>query len=445
MRAGFGEKIKDPIEAIARGAAAGAIGQWAAGKIGAAYADPKNPIDPVSHKMYHAALGAATGSLMGGRGCAVSGAVGALVAKLSADIMKPAKPLEHMKQKESELGRKLNRAEFNALYPSVHKTYIDNVSNTGKISKIVAGISPAFAGGNVAVGAATGANAIDNNFAFVAGFGVSALADAAFAASLVDGLALAGGVYLVANEALDFIGVKVVEGGYSYQNRVYGSVNDVLAAVMIDNPVTQAAGSIYLVAKTLLDVVLDNPNILTTPIQEGKPSIVSTPAVEPEPTVIATPANDEAGKYNVETFPVGELPELDPEGFGAYDGPQISHVIEKKIHVVYGNPGPGEEADYIGRTRGEVPDEGYTPKDVKRILEKRDRNHHMNERGFGDARLRHVSENPAAVRGLEQQEIERQGGAQSQGGTSSNAINGIAAKNPKRDAYLDAAKQEFGE
>ena len=198
---------------------------------------------------------------MGGKGCTVSGAVGALVAELSADIMKPAKPLEVMKQKENKLGRKLNRAEFNALYPSVHKTYIDNVSNTGKISKIVAGISPAFAGGNVAVGAATGANAIDNNFAFVAGFGVSALADAAFAASLVDGLALAGGIYLVANEALDFIGVKVVEGGYSYQNRVYGSVSDVLTAVMIDNPVTQAAGSIYLVAKTLLDVVVNEPGL----------------------------------------------------------------------------------------------------------------------------------------------------------------------------------------
>ena len=198
---------------------------------------------------------------MGGKGCTVSGAVGALVAELSADIMKPAKPLEQMKQKENKLGRKLNRAEFNALYPSVHKTYIDNVSNTGKISKIVAGISAAFAGGNVAVGAATGANAIDNNFAFVAGFGVSALADAAFAASLVDGLALAGGIYLVASEALDFIGVKVVEGGYSYQNRVYGSVSDVLTAVMIDNPVTQAAGSIYLVAKTLLDVVTNEPGL----------------------------------------------------------------------------------------------------------------------------------------------------------------------------------------
>ncbi|PIZ33280.1 MAG: hypothetical protein COY39_03165 [Alphaproteobacteria bacterium CG_4_10_14_0_8_um_filter_37_21] len=260
VRAGFGEKIKDPLESIARGAAAAALGQWAAGQIGAAYADPKNPIDPASHKLYHAALGAATGSLMGGKGCTVSGAVGALVAELSADIMKPSKPLEQIKQKEHELGRKLNRKEFNAQYPSVHKTYNQDVSNTGKISKIIAAISAAFAGGNVHVGAATGANAIDNNFYFVSLLGVSALADAAFSAYLVEGLILTGGVYL-ASEALDFIGVKVVDGGYSYNDRVYGSVNDVLAAVMVDNPVTQACGSIYLVAKTLLDVVVNEPGL----------------------------------------------------------------------------------------------------------------------------------------------------------------------------------------
>ena len=374
----------------------------------------------------------------------VSGAVGALVAELSADIMGPSKPLEQMTQKEQELGRKLTRAEFHALYPSVHKTYFEDVENTKKISKIMAGIAAAFAGHNIVVGAATGAVAVDYNFGFAAAFGVSALADTAFAAYLVEGLTLVGGAYLI-TEALDFIGVQAVDGGYQYHDRFYGSISDALAAVMLDNPVTQAAGSIYLVAKTLLDVVIDAPSIFTTPIIDSKPTIIATPVAEAQPTILVIPANDEAGKYSIETFPVGErLPEFDSKGFTPYDGPKGT-VLEKKIHVVYGKPGPGKEPDYIGRTRGDVPDEGYTPKDVKRILETRDRNHHMNAKGFGRAVDIGASENPHAVRGLEQIQIEEQGGAQSQGGTSSNAINGIAAKNPKRDAYLDAAKQEFGE
>ena len=199
---------------------------------------------------------------MGGTGCAVSGAVGALVAELSTDIMGPSKPLEQMKQKAQELGRKLTRAEFHVLYPSVHKAYFEDVENTKKISKIMAGIAAAFAGHNIVVGAATGAVAVDYNFGFAATFGVSALADTAFAAYLVEGLTLVGGVYLI-TEALDFIGVQAVDGGYQYHDRFYGSISDALAAVMLDNPVTQAAGSIYLVAKTLLDVVIDAPHHLT--------------------------------------------------------------------------------------------------------------------------------------------------------------------------------------
>jgi hypothetical protein len=31
------------------------------------------------------------------------------------------------------------------------------------------------------------------------------------------------------------------------------------------------------------------------------------------------------------------------------------------------------------------------------------------------------------------------------GGTSSNKINGISDKNPKKDHYLEAAKKEFGQ
>ena len=67
----------------------------------------------------------------------------------------------------------------------------------------------------------------------------------------------------------------------------------------------------------------------------------------------------------------------------------------------------------------------------------------MNDQGFGAAEIDKVSENKDAIRGREQQLIEANGGAQSTGGTSGNAINGIAEKNPNKEKYLEAANKEF--
>lgn len=52
---------------------------------------------------------------------------------------------------------------------------------------------------------------------------------------------------------------------------------------------------------------------------------------------------------------------------------------------------------------------------------------------------------PDAIRGREQQPIELNGGAKSQGGASGNAINGISPTNPKRQRYEDARRKEFGQ
>ena len=68
----------------------------------------------------------------------------------------------------------------------------------------------------------------------------------------------------------------------------------------------------------------------------------------------------------------------------------------------------------------------------------------MTDKGFGPAQLDKSSSNPAATRGREQQLIEANGGAKSQGGTSGNAINGVAPKNPKRAFYENEANKEFG-
>ena len=60
---------------------------------------------------------------------------------------------------------------------------------------------------------------------------------------------------------------------------------------------------------------------------------------------------------------------------------------------------------------------------------KRDKNHHMTEKGFGAAVLDNSSTNKNAIRGREQYLIKINGGAKSQGGTSGNAINGISPNN----------------
>jgi len=95
------------------------------------------------------------------------------------------------------------------------------------------------------------------------------------------------------------------------------------------------------------------------------------------------------------------------------------------------NGGP----DYVGRTSGTgTPEENIAK-----------RNSYKPKTGeFGPAELDKSSTNPAAIRGREQQLITANGGAQSQGGTSSNAINGVADSNPNKAGYMGAAESEFG-
>ncbi len=69
-------------------------------------------------------------------------------------------------------------------------------------------------------------------------------------------------------------------------------------------------------------------------------------------------------------------------------------------------------------------------------IAKRDRNHHMNSQGFGPAKLDVSTSNYKAIRGREQQLIDKFGGAKSVGGTSGNAINGISQYNPRRKKIL---------
>ncbi|OAS14694.1 hypothetical protein [Paenibacillus oryzisoli] len=66
----------------------------------------------------------------------------------------------------------------------------------------------------------------------------------------------------------------------------------------------------------------------------------------------------------------------------------------------------------------------------------------MNQQGFGRATLE--KHQAAKMRGREQQLIEKNGGAKSQGGTYGNSINGISDKNKNKQKYIDSANKEFG-
>ena len=118
--------------------------------------------------------------------------------------------------------------------------------------------------------------------------------------------------------------------------------------------------------------------------------------------------------------------------------PLEEKTTEEKSHETYTKPAKDGSAPYSGKTSGTG-----TP---EQNVAKRDVNHHMN-----DTHDRAVLDKSAkgkdakeAIRGREQQNIDANGGAKSQNGTSGNQNNGIAPTNPKKDVYIEAAKKLFG-
>lgn len=109
----------------------------------------------------------------------------------------------------------------------------------------------------------------------------------------------------------------------------------------------------------------------------------------------------------------------------------------KKTYQTYIKTHPITGKKYVGRTSG-------TSSPFKNI-EIRDKHHHKNKEGFGPAELDKSSDNPNAIRGQEQYMIDQNGGAQSQGGTSGNKINGVSPNNPNRRKYEEERRKEFGE
>jgi RHS repeat-associated protein len=92
----------------------------------------------------------------------------------------------------------------------------------------------------------------------------------------------------------------------------------------------------------------------------------------------------------------------------------------------------------------------------QQVLAQRDSGHHMDAAGFGPAELtsaaqatmsyslRHADPAYQAIRGREQQMIDYRGGSSSDGGTSGNAIRGVAKLNPLGRIYHNASTARFG-
>lgn len=127
---------------------------------------------------------------------------------------------------------------------------------------------------------------------------------------------------------------------------------------------------------------------------------------------------------------------LSDEERAASDAYGLVAKAEGKTYQTYIKENTATGEKYAGRTSG-------TGTPLENIA-KRDKNHHMNSKGYEKAILDKSSTNKAAIREREQELIDQLGGAKSEGGTSENAIRGISKNNPKLELYMREAEKEFG-
>ncbi len=122
---------------------------------------------------------------------------------------------------------------------------------------------------------------------------------------------------------------------------------------------------------------------------------------------------------------------------GSELGAAKGEIEAERTYQTYTKTHPETGEVYSGRTSGKG-----TP---AQNLARRDSGHHMNKKGFGPATLDKSPKSKGAIRGREQQLIDKHGGAKSKGGTSGNAINAIAPSNPRASSDFQAAQAAFGQ
>jgi len=121
---------------------------------------------------------------------------------------------------------------------------------------------------------------------------------------------------------------------------------------------------------------------------------------------------------------------------------------EKTFYVTYTKTkvlADGTVSVYSGRTSGTYTGIAPTAKEAQDAVNRRDAGHDiLRKEKYAPAVLDKYSTNYDAIRGREQQQIDRNGGAQSEGGTSRNKIRAVRRNNPNRRNYEAAATRAFG-
>ncbi|MBI2416894.1 MAG: RHS repeat-associated core domain-containing protein [Ignavibacteriales bacterium] len=121
----------------------------------------------------------------------------------------------------------------------------------------------------------------------------------------------------------------------------------------------------------------------------------------------------------------------------AVDAVRAADKVGEITYQTYTKTNKETGKTYYGKTSGSgTPD---------RNIENRDKRHHMNGKGYGKATLDKSSKNKDAIRGREQQNIDKGGGSISDGGSSGNTNRSVSKKNKNAKKYEDAAKKEFGD
>jgi len=114
----------------------------------------------------------------------------------------------------------------------------------------------------------------------------------------------------------------------------------------------------------------------------------------------------------------------------------VSYVL---IYLTYFKINPITGKIYYGRTSGKV--RNINENEINNVLLNRDRNHQKNKDSFEKAIIDKISTEKDAIRGREQQQIEKHKNS----GESANIYNGISPKNKNKKRYIQAAICAFGD
>ncbi len=115
----------------------------------------------------------------------------------------------------------------------------------------------------------------------------------------------------------------------------------------------------------------------------------------------------------------------------------VTRTLRLFITYIKENSNSGEL--YIGRASGQV--NGIDEEAADKIRKRRNNNHHRNKDNFGKAVIDRISTDYNAIRGREDMMIRRT----KELGISGNKYNGISIRNKKRQVYLNAAINLFGD